>query len=135
MRCSATCIAAALRDRDAVRVGLRCLIVDDSEDFLASARRLLDSQGIEVVGVAMSSADAIRLVGELGPDIALIDVDLGDEDGIALARQVKRAAPATRTILISAHALEDLDLTEAGADVFFIQKGQLGADAIAGLLG
>jgi two-component system nitrate/nitrite response regulator NarL len=118
-----------------VRVALRCLIVDDSEDFLASARRLLDSQGIEVVGVAMSSADAIRLVGELGPDIALIDVDLGGEDGIALARQVKRAAPATRTILISAHALEDLDLTEAGADVFFIQKGQLGADAIVGLLG
>lgn len=114
---------------------LRCLIVDDSEDFLASARRLLDSQGVEVVGVATNSAEAIRLLAELEPDIALIDVDLGDEDGIALARQVKRTAPETRTILISAHGLDDLDLTEAGADVFFLQKTELGADAIAGLLG
>ena len=112
---------------------VRCLIVDDSEDFLASARRLLDSQGIEVVGVAMTSADALRLLGELEPEIALIDVELGEEDGIALAREVKRLAPATRTILISAHALDDLDLTEAGADVFFLQKAQLGADAIAAL--
>jgi hypothetical protein len=48
---------------------------------------------------------------------------------------VKRAAPETRTILISAHALEDLDLTEAGADVFFLQKAELGAEAIDALIG
>jgi DNA-binding NarL/FixJ family response regulator len=112
---------------------MRCLIVDDSQDFLGSARRLLDSQGVEVVGVATTSAAALGLLDDLEPDIALIDVELGDEDGIALAREVKRRAPATRTVLISAHALEDLDLTEAGADVFFLQKTQLGADAIAAL--
>jgi DNA-binding NarL/FixJ family response regulator len=114
-------------------MSMRCLIVDDSEDFLASARRLLDSQGVEVIGVAMDSARALGLLAELEPEIALIDVELGDEDGIALAREVKRRAPATRTILISAHALEDLDLGEAGADVYFLQKTQLGADAIAAL--
>jgi len=115
-------------------MAMRFLIVDDSQDFLSSARRLLDSQGVEVVGVATSSSEAIPLVRQLEPDIALIDVDLGDEDGIALARELKRVAPDTRTILISAHALDDLDLTDAGADVAFLHKAELGADKIAGLI-
>jgi DNA-binding NarL/FixJ family response regulator len=112
---------------------MRCLIVDDSAEFLASAARLLESQGVEVVGIASNHTDAFRLADQLAPDIALIDVELGEEDGIALARELKRRLPRTRVILISAHALDDLDLTEAGADVFFLPKNELGADAIAAL--
>jgi two-component system, NarL family, nitrate/nitrite response regulator NarL len=113
---------------------LRCLIVDDSAEFLASAARLLESQGVEVVGVAHGWDEAVRSTEELAPAVVLIDVDLGDEDGIALARELKRRAPTMRTILISAHALDDLDLTEAGADVFFLPKHELGAEAIAALI-
>jgi DNA-binding NarL/FixJ family response regulator len=113
---------------------LRCLIVDDSKEFLASAARLLDSQGVEVVGVATGYDDAIRLAEQVVPDIALIDVDLGEDDGIELAREVKSRVPALRTILISAHDLDELDLAEAGAEVVFLPKHELGADAIEALL-
>lgn len=119
---------------DATGMSWRCLIVDDSKEFLASAARLLDFQGVEVVGVATGHADAIRLAEEVAPDIALIDVDLGEDDGIELVRELKGRAPAMRTILISAHDLDALDLTKAGADVVFLPKKELGADAIEALL-
>jgi CheY-like chemotaxis protein len=56
---------------------LRCLIVDDSPRFLAAARGLLERQGIAVVGVASSGAEALRRVAELRPDVTLLDIDLG----------------------------------------------------------
>jgi two-component system, NarL family, nitrate/nitrite response regulator NarL len=116
-------------------MSLRCLIVDDSKEFLASATRLLDSQGVEVVGVAVGYADGLRVAEELVPDIALVDVDLGEEDGIQLARELKSRVPTTRTILISAHGLDDLDLAEAGAGVAFLPKNELNADALEAILG
>jgi two-component system nitrate/nitrite response regulator NarL len=116
-------------------MSLRCLIVDDSREFLASAARLLDSQGVEVVGVASGHADGLQLAEKLAPDIALIDVDLGEDDGIELARELTSRVPATRTILISAHDLDDLDLAEAGAEVVFLPKNELNADALEAILG
>lgn len=72
---------------------LTCLIVDDSDDFLASAMRLFSLQGLEVVGVASSGDEAFRLGHR--PDVALVDVKLGDEDGIELGRQMTSAAHVT----------------------------------------
>jgi two-component system nitrate/nitrite response regulator NarL len=60
---------------------LRCLIVDDSPQFLRVARALLEREGIAVVGVASTSAEALRRVEELAPDVTLLDVDLGGESG------------------------------------------------------
>ena len=117
-------------------MGLRCVIVDDSEEFLASATRLLESEGIEVVGSATSSAHALELVQALKPDVALVDVQLGDEDGAALAYELEVRVPTTRAILISAYDLDDLaDLVTADHEVGFLPKGALGAAAIEGLLG
>jgi len=131
---SASCIAAApALGKNAY---LRCLIVDDSEDFLASASSLLESQGLEIVARASSRAEALDLAETLEPDVALIDIVLGDEDGIALTRQLAERAPATRIILISSYALDDLGelMTESPA-VGFLPKSALGATAIARLLG
>ena len=114
---------------------LRCLLVDDSEEFLASASRLLESQGIDVVGSATSGEQAVELAVELRPDIALVDIELADEDGIALAHELERRAPSTQVVLISAYDREDLGelITESPA-AGFIPKTALGAKAIAGLL-
>jgi DNA-binding NarL/FixJ family response regulator len=115
---------------------MRCLIVDDSQDFLASARRLLDSQGVEVVGVATTSAAALGLLDDLEPDIALIDVELGDEDGIALADELVARAPGLGVVLISSH--DRAELSELLADsraAGFLPKTDLGVEAICNLLG
>ena len=53
------------------------LIVDDSPRFLEAARGRLEHEGIMVVAVATNGADAIPRAAELGPDVILVDVDLG----------------------------------------------------------
>jgi DNA-binding NarL/FixJ family response regulator len=116
-------------------VSLRCLIVDDSEEFLASASRLLESQGIEIVGTAGSGEEALELATALKPDLALVDIELADEDGIALAQKLEVRAPTTRVVLISAYERDDLiDLIAGSRAVGFLPKRELRADAIAGLL-
>jgi len=117
-------------------VALRCLIVDDSEAFLASASRLLSAQGVEVVGRASSGAEAVRLAQELEPDVALVDVQLGDEEGLEVARGLAATTPSTRVILISSHSKEELaELIAETPAAGFLPKSALGADAIARLLG
>jgi DNA-binding NarL/FixJ family response regulator len=64
--------ASIVGDADAVRV--RCLLVDDNEAFLFSASRLLESQGVDVVGQARTSSEALRLARRLRPDVVLVDV-------------------------------------------------------------
>jgi len=117
-------------------VTLRCLIVDDSEAFLTAASRLLSAQGLEVVGRALSAAEALRLARELEPDVALVDVQLGDEDGLEVARQLAASAHRTPVILISSHAGDELEeLVDDSPAVGFVPKSALGADAIGTLLG
>jgi len=113
-------------------MSLRLLIVDDSDEFLASAARLLEAQGMSVVGCATSSDEAIRLIEELAPDVVLVDVELGEEDGVDLARALTARAPSTTAILISAHDREELGLLANGVE--FLPKASLGAAAIQGLL-
>jgi two-component system, NarL family, nitrate/nitrite response regulator NarL len=116
-------------------VALRCLIVDDNDEFLDSASRLLSTQGLEVVGRAASGAEAVCLVQTLEPDVALVDVQLGDEDGLELARRLAAEAHGTRIVLISSHS--ENELTELVVDspvVGFLPKTALSADAIAELV-
>ena len=114
----------------------RCLIVDDSELFLASASRLLAAQGVEVVGCASFGAEALRLVQELEPDVVLVDVRLGREDGLELTRRLAATVPVTPVILISSHAEDELaELVSHSPTVGFLPKASLSADAIVELLG
>jgi len=116
-------------------VALSCLLVDDSKDFLASAKRLLESQGVAVVGCATTGEEALRLAAALEPDVALVDIELGEEDGVALAAELEARSDSLRTILISAHEREDLgELVSDAAAVGFIPKSALGARAIEALL-
>ena len=114
----------------------RCLIVDDSPHFLEAARSLLERQGMTVVGVASTSADALERARELRPDVTLVDIDLGGESGLELARRLHRDGPAPgRVILVSTHAEEDYaELIAASPAVGFLSKSTLSAGAIRELL-
>ena len=111
---------------------LRCLIVDDNSLFLEGAADLLRREGLDVVGVASNSAEAIRLVTELRPDVTLVDIDLGDEDGFELAQRLNDiSAASSKVILVSTHAEEDLaHLIERSPALGFIAKTRLSAQAI-----
>ena len=64
------------------------LVVDDSAAFRASARRLLEARGYEVVGVAADVASGLAKARELQPDCVLMDVNLPDGDGITAAAEL-----------------------------------------------
>jgi CheY-like chemotaxis protein len=115
---------------------LRCLIVDDSPRFLDAARGLLERQGVRVVGVAANGADALRRTTELRPDVTLVDIDLGGESGLELARRLHdQAGQVPPVILISTHAEQDYaELIAASPAIGFLAKTALSADAIHGLL-
>jgi len=116
---------------------LRCLIVDDSPRFLAAARGLLEREGITVVGVASTSAQALQQAHQLRPDVTLVDIDLGGQSGLELARRLHQQAGsvASRVILISTHAQQDYaDLIAASPAVGFLAKASLSASAIHALL-
>ena len=115
---------------------MRCLIIDDSPKFLEAVRRLLQREGITVVGLGASSDDAIRLAKALRPDVTLVDIGLGDEDGIAVTRKLAQlaSAPAGKLILISTHAEDEFaDLVEASPAIGFVPKSALSAQAIYAL--
>jgi len=121
---------------DPSKVSLRCVIVDDNAFFLEGASDLLRREGLDVVGVASNSSEAVRLVTELRPDVTLVDVDLGDEDGLELARHLNDTpAGHSKVILISTHPESDMShLLGASPAVGFIPKTRLSAQAILDLL-
>jgi CheY-like chemotaxis protein len=89
-------------------VRLRCLIVDDNSEFLRVASMLLGGEAIEVVGVASTSAQAMASVKELAPDVVLVDIKLGDECGLVLARELVESSDITSSvIIISTYAERD----------------------------
>ena len=115
---------------------MRCLIVDDNALFLEGAAELLTREGLDVVGVASNSAEAIRIVTEVRPDVTLVDIDLGDEDGFELTRRLTAiSAAASKVILVSTHAEEDVaQLIAASPALGFVSKARLSAQAIRDLL-
>ena len=116
---------------------LRCVIVDDSCDVLRAARNLLKGQGMAVVGVAATGEQAERMMGELQPDVMLVDIDLGPESGFALARRVSQSPEIERSnvIVISTHDEADYaKLIAASPANGFLPKADLSATAIRRLM-
>jgi DNA-binding NarL/FixJ family response regulator len=114
-----------------------CVIVDDSARFLEAARALLEREGVAVVGVASTSAEALELVDELRPDVTLVDIDLGTESGFDLASRLARDAvlASSPAVLISTHAEGDFaDLIDSSPALGFLSKSDLSAEAIFEIL-
>jgi CheY-like chemotaxis protein len=113
---------------------MRCLIVDDNRGFLETARKVLESGGMTVVGVATSSPEALRRTEETDPDVVLVDIALASESGIELARLLTtRARP--KIVLISTHGEDDFaDLIAESPAIGFLPKWRLSARAVDDLV-
>jgi CheY-like chemotaxis protein len=111
--------------------------VDDSPRFLEAASRLLESQGLGVVGVASTSAEALARVRELEPDVTVVDIDLNGESGFDLAWQLAATSDgaSTSTLLTSTRGESDIaELLAVTPVLGFIPKSELSAGAIRDFL-
>jgi DNA-binding NarL/FixJ family response regulator len=116
---------------------LRCLIVDDNDLFLEVAAESLHGDDIDVVGTARASAEALRQVTQLHPDVVLVDINLGEESGFELARQLVERFPrlASGVVLISTRPERDFGgLIKVSPAAGFISKMQLSARAVRELV-
>jgi CheY-like chemotaxis protein len=124
------------RMMQAVFMPVRCLIVDDNHDFLRAASDLLEREGITVVGIASTGAEAARACRELKPDVVLLDIDLGEETGLDVSHQLAGldGPGLPRVILISAYSADDFeDMIADTPAVSFLPKAGLSGTAVRGI--
>ena len=113
-------------------MAVRVLIVDDNTAFLGAARALLEREGLEVVGVAATTAEALQQGEQLRPDVLLVDIHLDGESGFELARRADQDPDCgAAVVLISTHAEDDFaDLIAESPAIGFVPKAELSAAAI-----
>jgi DNA-binding NarL/FixJ family response regulator len=113
----------------------RVLIVDDHASFRGCARTLFDSEGFDVVGEAADGASAVALAAELEPDLVLLDIQLPDIDGFAVAERLLAADPRTDIVLVSSRdRLSYGPLIEKSGALGFLSKEDLSGAALERLL-
>jgi DNA-binding NarL/FixJ family response regulator len=114
----------------------RCLLVDDNDAFLETASLLLQREGLTVVGVASTIAQALRQARALRPDLILVDIGLGDESGFDLAQLLAQDDLNAEVILISTGAEEDYaEMIDDSPAAGFLPKSDLSRLGITQLLG
>lgn len=85
------------------------LIVDDQAPFRAAARAVIDRvQGFVLVGEATSGEEAVDLVADLEPAVVLMDINMGEMDGVAATRIITGRRPDTLVILVSTYTEDEM---------------------------
>jgi DNA-binding NarL/FixJ family response regulator len=110
------------------------LIVDDHDDFVRSARVLLELEGFDVVGVAGDGPSALAAVETLRPDVVLLDIQLPGMDGFEVARRLQTRREACVVLISSrdrsAYGSRLLDAPVRG----FLGKNELTGAALHALV-
>ena len=80
----------------------RVLVIDDEKDVAYSFQRVLAEEPVEVVGVN-SGEEGMKQMGKNGADLVLLDVRIGEENGLEILRQIRKAHPRQLVIVMTAH--------------------------------
>jgi DNA-binding NarL/FixJ family response regulator len=115
---------------------VRVLLVDDHDLFRTGLRTLLEEQGLDVVGDAPSGEEALELVRELAPDVALMDLEMPGMGGVRATREIMTIAPLTRVVVltISDEDSDVMDAILAGACGYLLKDASI-QDLLRGIRG
>jgi DNA-binding NarL/FixJ family response regulator len=109
-------------------MGFRCLVADDHPAIVDAVSRFLEqAEQVELVGRARDGQQALRLINELTPDVAVLDIRMPAISGIEIARQLWAAGASTMVILYTADAERSvvLEALDAGARGFLLKEAPL----------
>jgi DNA-binding NarL/FixJ family response regulator len=104
---------------------IRILIVDDHAVVRSGLRTILETEAdIEVVGEAGDGHAALELAQELLPDVVLMDINMGDWDGVTATRRVRNYVPSARVIVLTNYDEDDLVFSSirAGASGYLLKE-------------
>jgi len=104
---------------------IKILIVDDHAVVRSGLRTILETEpDIEVVGEAGDGHAALELAQELLPDVVLMDINMGDWDGVTATRRVRNYVPSARVIVLTNYDEDDLVFSSirAGASGYLLKE-------------
>ena len=102
---------------------VRLMLADDHRMLREGLRRSLTDDGFDVVGEASDGEEAVRLAGDLLPDVVLMDVSMPDVDGVEATRRIRRLYPDIQVVMLTMHADESViaDALRAGAAGYLVK--------------
>lgn len=98
-------------------VGVRVLVVDDTEHVRRVVADMLALDGFDVVGQAGGGLEAVRLTVELEPHVVVMDLRMPDLDGLAATRAIREVRPSQQVILYTAYLDATIEQEAAAAGV------------------
>jgi DNA-binding NarL/FixJ family response regulator len=105
-----------------------CVLIADDDDLMrAGLIELLGADPeIEIIGQAATGREAVERARRLGPDVVLMDVRMPDLDGIGATRELSRAAPAARVLILTTFEQDDyvFGALRAGASGFLLKRAR-----------
>ena len=110
---------------------IRIVLADDHVLVRQGLKSLLEREGFQVIAEASDGQEALRHVESLQPDIAVMDISMPTLNGLNAAREVRRASPKTKTILLTQHDESQYirDALEAGVKGYVL-KSQVANDLL-----
>jgi len=103
------------------------MVVDDHDLFRGGLVGLLEQRGVQVVGEARLAADAIRLAGELNPDVVLMDLNMPGMSGVEATQRLTASAPHVRVLVLTVIADDRhvMDAVLAGACGYLLKDAPI----------
>jgi DNA-binding NarL/FixJ family response regulator len=105
----------------------RVLLADDDDLMRAGLVELLTADPqIEIIGQAATGRQAVERARQLAPDVVLMDVRMPDLDGVAATRELSRAAPGARVLILTTFEQDDyiFGALRAGASGFLLKRAR-----------
>ncbi|HEX9012372.1 MAG TPA: response regulator transcription factor [Anaerolineaceae bacterium] len=106
-------------------MSFRILIADDHGVIRAGLHALLDAEaGMEVVGEASDSQEAVRMASQLAPDIILMDISMPGDGGIKATQKICAANPAPKVLILTIHEDQELlkEALRCGASGYILKQ-------------
>jgi two-component system response regulator NreC len=112
----------------------RVVLADNHVVVRQGVKSLLEREGFLVVGEAGDGQDLVRIAKELQPDVVVLDIGMPLMNGLIAARELKRACPNTKTILLTRHDEDQYVIEALRAGIRgYILKNQAATDLVHAL--